>query len=94
MGWAENRIQQYQHGKSANWLERRMLEHANPVHFLLAIIATVGFVYGLWVHDWLWIIGSSALALLGHVYCWTRNMGRAQQASALPERDTTALKAS
>jgi hypothetical protein len=36
MGWAENRIQEYQHGKPANWLERRMLEHANPVHFPLA----------------------------------------------------------
>jgi hypothetical protein len=72
MGWAEHRIKEYQHGKPANWLERRMLEHANPVHYPLALVATVGFVYGLWKHKWPWIIGSSALALAGHVYCWTQ----------------------
>jgi hypothetical protein len=70
MGWAENRIEEYQHGRPANWLERRMLEHANPVHFPLALAATAGFVYGLWAHDWFWVAGSAALALLGHLYCW------------------------
>jgi hypothetical protein len=72
MGWAENRIDDYQHGRSASWLERRMLEHANPVHFALALASSIGFVYGLWMHDWLWIISSAVLALLGHVYCWIR----------------------
>ncbi len=47
-----------------------MLEHAQPVHFVVAWVAAVGLVYGLWAHNWFWIIGSSALALLGHVYCW------------------------
>jgi hypothetical protein len=47
-----------------------MLEHANPMHFALALAATAGFVYGLWAHDGLWIIGSTVLALLGHLYCW------------------------
>lgn len=70
MGWAAHRIDEYQQGKHATWLERRMLEHANPVHFLIAVIAGIGFVYGLWTHDWWWIIGSAVLALLGHVYSW------------------------
>lgn len=70
MGWAEHRIEEYQQGKPATWLERRILEHANPVHFILAMIALVGFVYGLWMHDWLWIGGSVILSLIGHVYCW------------------------
>jgi hypothetical protein len=48
-----------------------MLEHANSVHFTLALLAAVGFVYGLWRHDWSWILASIALSLLGHVYCWT-----------------------
>ena len=72
MGWAENRVEEYQHGQSATWLERRMLEHANRVHFPLALIASIAFIYGLWAHDWLWIIVSAAAALSGHVYCWTR----------------------
>lgn len=75
MGWAEHRIEEYQHGKPSNWLERRMLEHANPVHYSLALVAVVGFVYGLWTHNWSWIVGSLVLALLGHVYCWTRSYG-------------------
>lgn len=75
MGWAENRILKYQNGESATWLERRMLEHANPVHFPLAVTASLGLAYGLWRHKWSWIVGSSALALLGHAYCWTRREG-------------------
>jgi hypothetical protein len=81
MGWAATRIDEYQQGKCANWLERRMLEHANPVHFLLAIIAGTGFVYGLWTHDWMWIIVSAALSFLGHVYSWLWRPGR--QASSV-----------
>jgi hypothetical protein len=72
VGWAENRVREYQQGAPATWLEHRMLEHANPVHFPLAIAASLGMFYGLWRHSWPWIIGSSAIALAGHAYCWTR----------------------
>jgi hypothetical protein len=93
MGWAENRIAGYQHGRPASWLERRMLEHANVVHFPLALASTAGFVYGLWTHDWLWIIASSALALLGHVYCWTWKGGGAPREPGIPHGETPAVKA-
>jgi hypothetical protein len=72
MGWSEQRIEAYRAGQQSTWLERRMLEHANPVHFALALAATVGFIYGLWTHAWPWLIGAAALSLLGHIYCWTR----------------------
>ena len=39
MGWAEKN-QQYNQGQKANWLERRSLEHANPVHLVLAVVVT------------------------------------------------------
>jgi hypothetical protein len=86
MGWAEDRIEAYRHGRPASWLERRMLEHANPVHFPLALMATIGFIYGLWMHDWFWILGASVVALLGHVYCWTRQQGQSQREPKLPQR--------
>jgi hypothetical protein len=92
MGWAEGRIQEYQHGQPASWLERRMLEHANPVHFPLALAASIGLGYGLWAHDWLWVSGSAALALLGHVYCWTRQTGEAHGEPAPPGGDTSTRK--
>lgn len=92
MGWAENRVAEYQGGQPASWLERRMLEHANRVHFPMAMAASVGFAYGLWTHSWPWVIGSSALALSGHVYCWTREATRARQARDAPESDASALK--
>jgi len=69
-----------------------MLEHANPGHFPLALAATIGFVYGLWAHDWLWIIGSSALALLGHVYCWTWKGGGVPPEPGIPQSDTSAVR--
>lgn len=71
MGWAELKIRKYQRGEPASWLERRMLEHANPIHFPLAVAASIGLAYGLWNHKWTWILGSSAVALVGHAYCWT-----------------------
>ena len=72
MGWAENRIAAIREGAPSSWLERRMMEHANPVHFPLAILASVGIGYGLWTHQWPWIVGAMLLAIIGHAYCWTR----------------------
>jgi hypothetical protein len=93
MGGAEHRIEQYQHGRPASWLERRMLEHANPVHFPVALAASIEFIYGLWTHDWLWIIGAAALALLGHVYCWTWSGGGVHRERGIPHGDRSAVKA-
>ncbi len=73
MGWAESRVRAYQRGERAGWLERRMLEHANPVHFPMAVAASIGLIYGAWVHSLPWIVASAALALAGHLYCWTRS---------------------
>jgi fatty acid desaturase len=72
MGWAEKRIQQYKEGQKATWLEKRALEHGNPFHCLLTIIATIAAVYGLWTHNWVWIIASLVLGFLGHLYCWVK----------------------
>ena len=70
MGWAEKRIGEYRKGKKATWLEKRILEHANPVHFPLAIVAQVSLIYGLWVHNWTYIIIAMVLGSIGHAYCW------------------------
>lgn len=72
MGWAEHRIAEYRQGKSANWIERRALEHANPVHLGLSVLASASFVYGLWAHSLAWITIAFLLAATGHIYCWTR----------------------
>jgi len=70
MGWAEKRIEQYNQGQKANWVERRTLEHANPVHLVLGIIGSIALIYGLWTHSWLWIVIGVLLNLVGHLYCW------------------------
>jgi hypothetical protein len=72
MGWAEKRVQQYNQGQQATWIERRALEHANPVHLSLALIGLVLLIYGLWIHNWTWIIGSVILNFLGHLSCWLK----------------------
>lgn len=72
MGWAENRISEYHRGSPSTWLERRSLEHANPWHFLLGLVALALFIVGLWVHDIRLIAGALLLSFLGHLYCWTR----------------------
>ncbi len=70
MSWVEKRVEAYNKGEKPTWLEKRALEHAQPVHFVLVIAATVALVYGLWMHDWTWIIVGVILGFLGHVYCW------------------------
>ncbi len=76
---------------AGNWLERRMLEHANPVHFPLALAASAGLAYGLWTRSWPWILGASALALSGHAYCWTRPEPTTSRVLGSPEGDTPAV---
>jgi fatty acid desaturase len=72
MGWAEKKIEEYTQGKKATWLEKRALEHGNPFHFLLGIIAVIVAVYGLWTHNWAWIVAALVLGFLGHLYCWLK----------------------
>lgn len=72
MSWVEKKVQQYNQGQKASWLERRALEHANPVHIVLAIIGALLLIYGLWVHSWWWIGGGIILNILGHSYCWLK----------------------
>jgi hypothetical protein len=70
MGWAEKRIEAYQDGEDATWMERRSLEHANPVHLPLALVGAVIIGYGLWAHDRRWIGVGLRLNIIGHLYCW------------------------
>lgn len=72
MGWAEIRIQQYNQGEKANWLERRVLEHANPVHLGLHVLGAIPLIYGLWVHNGVLIAVGCLLNLYGHLYCWLK----------------------
>lgn len=70
MNWATKRIDEYRRGERSTWLERRMLEHANPIHFAVSILATASGVYGLWTHDWTFIVATLLLGLIGHGYTW------------------------
>lgn len=72
MSWSKKRIKEYQQGQDATWLERRVLEHAEPVHLTLQIISLPFLVYGLWTHDWVLIIIGIALNLVGHIYTWVK----------------------
>lgn len=94
MGWAEIRIEEYRRGSPATWLERRSLEHANPWHLAIGLVALVGCVAGLWTHDWVMILGSLALSLVGHVYCWTRIPATTRTGGEVNLRDLTSLKPS
>lgn len=72
MGWAERRIKAIKKGKKVSWIEKRMLEHANPVHLFLLLVAILFLITGLWEHDWTYVVIGIVVALLGHVWCWIR----------------------
>lgn len=72
MGWVEKRLEEYKLSKDATWLERRALEHANPVNAMAHVIAAILGIYGLWMHNWTLIIAFIVLSLLGHLYVWLK----------------------
>ncbi len=73
MSWAKKRIEQYKKGKKSTFFERRVLEHAEPVHAILAVFGVAFIVYGLWLHNWIWIVSGFVLNFLGHIYSWIIN---------------------
>jgi len=69
MSWAEFRIRQYNQGEKANWLERRSLGIANPVNLGLHVLGAIPLIYGLWIHNWRFIILGVLINGFGHLYC-------------------------
>ena len=69
MGWAETRIEQYKQGQKATWIERRILEHANPVHLVLQVLGAIPLIHGLWAHNWGFILLGLFINFMGHIYC-------------------------
>lgn len=53
-------------------MEQRTLEHAHPVHFILAIVGLLVIIYGIWMQNWLWISSGIILNVVGHAYTWLR----------------------
>lgn len=68
--WVKKKIESYRQGREATWLEKRVLEHANPVHWVLAVIGLIVIIYGLWTHAFLLIIFGIVFNIIGHVYTW------------------------
>lgn len=72
MSWIEKRMAAFKKGKPLNWIERRALEHANPISLLLLLLAVMFLITGLWEHDWNYILSGLILVLGGHIYCWLK----------------------
>ncbi len=70
MSWATKKIREYQKGDDATFIERRNLEHANPLLFTLLFFAIIIGVYGIWMHDWMSILIAGIIATIGHIYVW------------------------
>lgn len=69
MSWVNRRIKEYREGDNPTFIEKSALEHGNPFNFVLTIVALVLFSYGLWMHDWTWIVVGLITASIGHIYC-------------------------
>jgi len=70
--WPARQVELYRQGQEATWLELRILEHAHPVNFILALIGVVMIIYGLWMQSCLWISAGIIVNISGHAYTWQR----------------------
>lgn len=72
MSWADKKIMAYKNGATARFLEKRNLEHANPVLFTLLILGGSIITCGLWQHTGSAIAAGIILCFMGHIFVWTR----------------------
>ncbi len=72
MSWADKRIKEYKEGEIPTFLEKRALEHADPVNCTATIVAFAVLVYGLWMNEWLFIGISVTIGFIGHIVSWFR----------------------
>ncbi len=70
MGWSDKKINDYKLGQKATWLEKLMLEHANPINLIASLLAFLIFSYGLWLNNLAYVAVAIVLGLIGHIYCW------------------------
>ena len=43
-------------------------KHKNPWTMLFHLFAFIAGIYGLWNHDWTWIIIAVVIAIIGHLF--------------------------
>lgn len=67
--WPHRRMEDYRSGRrEPTWFEKRGLEEANPVHFLLGLASAAVMGYGLWTRRLSWVAGGFLLGLAGRLY--------------------------
>jgi len=42
--------------------------HKNPWNQLFHLLGGLAAIYGLWMHDWYWIIGAIVILIIGHSF--------------------------
>lgn len=83
MGWGEHRIQEYCHGRPAPGSERRAAEQAQSVRLMLAALAAVGLVHGLWMSHGPGIAAAAVIGMAGPIIGWLWRPHRAPQLSGV-----------
>ena len=72
--------------KKMTFYEKVNAQGANPVNFLLHIVGFVGGAYYLWIANWEWaVLFGIGLPVVGHVYAWFTEKGKAVPNSMLRE---------
>lgn len=57
---------------TGTWLGKVMLMHAHPLNFVLHLVGFVPMVYGLWLHDTVYILAGLTAVILGHLWGWEK----------------------
>ena len=57
--------------------QRLCAQDANPVNFLLHVVGFIGAAYYLWNQNWQWALLFLVLPVVGHMYGWFNEKGKA-----------------
>jgi hypothetical protein len=64
-------------------LGRIAILHLHPINFMVQLVGTLTFIYGVWTHSTESVLTATSLILLGHVFGWTKVDARFESSGSL-----------
>ena len=49
-------------------LDKLVDKHKNPWNLIFHLLGFIGLAYGLWMHDWIYMVAGVVLLVIGHFF--------------------------
>lgn len=67
--------------------EKLMDRHKNPWNMFFHLLTFVVGIYGIWHHNWTWIIVAIILAIIGHLFPYKKKSSKGKNKKVVKEKE-------